>query len=65
MCVLYQGPGTGDLSIPNVTGVRLFEQSQVFLHVERLFEQRLRIPFAAGRGKKITAIDMDGARHPQ
>lgn len=27
-------------------------------------EQRLRIPFVAGRGKKITATDMDGARHP-
>jgi hypothetical protein len=43
-------------------GVRLFEQPQVFLHVEPLFEQCFRIPFAAGSGKKIPAIGVDGAR---
>jgi hypothetical protein len=45
-----------------VAGVRLFEQSQVFLHIERLFEQRFRIPFAAGSGIEVPAIDVDGAR---
>jgi hypothetical protein len=43
-------------------GVCLFEQPQVFLHVVPLFEQCFRIPFAAGGGKKIPAIDVDGAR---
>jgi hypothetical protein len=48
----------------NVTSVCLFEQSQVLLGGERLFEQRFRIQFAAGSGKKMPTIDVDGARHP-
>src|SRR5439155_16674414 len=44
-----------------MTRVRLFKRSQVFLHIERSFEQRFRIPFAAGSGEELATIDADGS----
>src|SRR3546814_1034645 len=44
-----------------VTGIRLLEQAHVLLDVVALFQERLRVPFAAVDAEEIAAIDVEGA----
>src|SRR6266566_3153112 len=40
-------------------GIRLLEHADILRQVVFPLEERLRIPFAAGHGKKVAAIDVD------
>src|SRR3546814_10123801 len=44
-----------------VTGIRFLEQAHVLLYVVALFQERLRVPFAAVDAEEIAAIDVEGA----
>ena len=45
-----------------MSSVRVLDPVQILLDVVVPFEQRLWIPFAAGHGKEVPAIDVNGAR---
>lgn len=42
--------------------IRVLEQAQILLHVVGSFEERLRIPIAAGHSKEVASMDVDRAR---
>src|SRR5437016_5101216 len=45
--------------------VRFLEEAHVLLQIIAPFVQRLGVPFAAADGKKVAAIDMNGAGQPR